>query len=186
MKKIAVFGKPANGKSTLSRRLAMVTGIKLFSLDSILFRANGEEIDRKDYEAKHSHIVSTEEWIIEGFGPLHSLSSFYQRIDAADTLVYIDLPYPLTYWLVIKRFILGLHKRPEGWPEYSSILNGTMNTFKILRLCPKFWNDEFLLSIEALKDKKSVYVIRSLAELNRFIENFSIENQEQTLTAKPR
>jgi adenylate kinase family enzyme len=176
LKKIAVFGKPANGKSTLSRRLAMATRIKLFSIDSILFRANGEEIDRQEYETKHSHIVSTEEWIIEGFGPLNSLSSFYQRIEAADTLVYIDLPYSLTYWLVIKRFFMGIHKRPEGWPEYSSIFNGTVNTFKTLRLCPKFWNDEFLLSMEVLKNKKSVYIIRSLEELNQFIENLSIEN----------
>lgn len=177
MKKIAVFGKPANGKSTLSRRLARATGIKLFSLDSILFKANGEEIDQKDYETKHSHIVSTEEWIIEGFGPLNSLSSFYQRIDAADTLVYIDLPYSLTYWLVIKRFFMGLYKRPEGWPEYSSIFNGTVSTFKTLQLCPKFWNEEFLYSIEALKNEKSVYVIRSLAEMNRIVENMQIENR---------
>lgn len=175
MKKIAVFGKPANGKSTLSRRLASVTGIKLYSLDSILYKANGEEIDRKDYETKHSRIISTEEWIVEGFGPLNSLHSFYQRIDAADTLVYIDLPYSLTYWLVVKRFFMGFYKRPEGWPEYSSIFNGTASTFKTLRLCPKFWNDRFLLSIKALKDEKNVYIVRSLAELNSVIEILSCD-----------
>ena len=176
MKKIAVFGKPANGKSTFSRRLAFATGIQLYPLDSILYKDNGEEIDRKDYETKHAHIMSSEEWIIEGFGPLNALSSFYQRIDAADTLVYIDLPYSLTYWLVAKRFFMGFHKRPEGWPKHSSILNGTVNTIKTLRLCPKFWNDKFLLSIEALKNEKSVYIVRSLADLNSLVENMCSEN----------
>lgn len=170
MKKIAVFGKPANGKSTLSRRLALTTGLKLYSLDSILFKATGEEIDRKDYENIHSSIISTEEWIIEGFGPLNSLDSFYQRIDAADTLVYIDLPYPLTYWLVVKRLLTSFYKKPEGWPADSSIFDGTVNTFKTLRLCPMFWNNKFLLSIEALEDEKKVHIIRSIAELNSFTE----------------
>jgi len=38
MKKVAVFGKPANGKSTLSKRLASATGIKLYALDSIYMK----------------------------------------------------------------------------------------------------------------------------------------------------
>lgn len=170
MRKIAVFGKPANGKSTLSRRLALATGIKLYSLDSILFKASGEEIDRKDYENIHSNIISSEKWIIEGFGPLGSLNSFYKRIDAADTLVYIDLPYSVTYWLVVKRLLTSIYRKPAGWPKDSSIFDGTVKAIKILKLCPMFWNDKFLRSIEALKDNKKVYVIRSLAELNCFTE----------------
>lgn len=38
MKKIAVFGKPGSGKSTLSKNLASATGIKLHALDSILYK----------------------------------------------------------------------------------------------------------------------------------------------------
>lgn len=35
MNKIAVFGTPGSGKSTLSKALASVTGIQLHQLDSI-------------------------------------------------------------------------------------------------------------------------------------------------------
>ena len=114
MKKIAVFGKPANGKSTLSNALATETGIKLYALDSILYKANGQEIDKEDYEETHANILLGEQWIIEGFAPLSSLDSFYQRLDAADTLIYIELPYWLTYWLVAKRFFIGVFRKPEG------------------------------------------------------------------------
>jgi adenylate kinase family enzyme len=38
MKKIAVFGNAGGGKSTLSARLAEVTGSSLFALDIIQFR----------------------------------------------------------------------------------------------------------------------------------------------------
>jgi len=169
MKKIAVFGKPANGKSTLSKKLALATGIELYPLDSILYKPNGEQVDLEYYEEIHDSILSSEEWIIEGFAPLRSLQSFNKRITDADTLIYIDLPYFVTYWLVIKRFLKGLFIKPEGWLDGSSVLKGTLDSFKVLKLCPKFWNDEFLQRLENLSADKSLYVIRSVAELNHFV-----------------
>ncbi len=170
MKKIAVFGKPANGKSTLSKKLASATGIKLYALDSILYKPNGEEINRACYEQTHENILSSEAWIIEGFGPMNSLHSFNRRLEEADTLIYIELPYLVTYWLVIKRFFKGLFIKPAGWPDGSSVLKGTLETFKVLQLCPKFWNDGFLQKLQKLPANKTLYVIRSMSELNGFVE----------------
>lgn len=170
MKKVAVFGKPANGKSTLSKKLALATGIKLYALDSILYKPNGEEVSRKIYEGIHERVISSEEWIIEGFGPLNSMDSFNKRLEAADTLIYIELPYFLTYWLVTKRFLKGLLIKPEGWPEGASILKGTLESHKVLKLCPAFWNDGFLQKLEKLSANKSLHVIRSISELNNFVE----------------
>jgi adenylate kinase family enzyme len=90
MKKIAVFGKPGSGKSTLSRDLASATGIQLHQLDSILYKKNGEQIDRKAFVEAHENILSSARWIIDGLGPM---ALFNKRLEAADTLIYIDLPY---------------------------------------------------------------------------------------------
>jgi len=170
MKKIAVFGKPANGKSTLSKKLATATGIQLYALDSILYKPDGEEVSREIYDSTHEAILSSEEWIIEGFAPLNSLESFYRRLEAADTLIYLELPYHITYWLVLKRFFKGLFVKPEGWPQGSSVLRGTLESFRVLKLCPKFWNDRFLHKLENLSSHKSLHVIRSVAELDRFVD----------------
>ena len=170
MKKVAIFGKPANGKSTLSKKLASATGIPLYPLDSILYHPSGEEVDRSGYEDTHQSILSSEQWIIEGFGPRNSLASFNKRLEAADTLIYIDLPYFVTYWLVTKRGLKGLFVKPEGWPEGSSVLRGTLDSYKVLKLCPKFWNDEFLQRLEKLSADKSLHVIRSVSELNSFVK----------------
>lgn len=172
MKKVAVFGKPANGKSTLSKQLAAATGIKLYAVDSILYKKTGEEVDRDIYLQTHDNILSSETWIIEGFGPMDSMDSFKQRLNEADTLIYIDLPYATTYWLVFKRFIKGLFVRPEGWPEGSSILNGTMNSLRVLKLCPKFWNSDFLKRVEKLSANKTLHVIRSVSDLNNFVDRY--------------
>lgn len=172
MKKVAVFGKPGSGKSTLSNKLASATGIKLYALDSILYKPNGEEVDRESYVLAHENILSSEEWIIEGFGPMNSLQSFNRRIEEADTLIYIDLPYSDTYWLVTKRLLKGLFLKPEGWPDGASIVKGTLESYKVLKLCPKFWNDSFIQKIEMISANKSLHVVRSVAELDSFVDKY--------------
>jgi adenylate kinase family enzyme len=167
MKKVAVFGKPGSGKSTLSRKIASATGIKLHALDSILYKENGDLVDRSTYDEAHENILSSDSWIIDGFGPLES---FNKHLEAADTLVYIELPYSISYWLVTKRLLKGWFVKPQGWPDGSSVLKGTLESYKVLRLCPKFWNDSFMQRLEKISTNKSLYVIRSISELNSFID----------------
>ena len=167
MKKIVVFGKPGSGKSTLSKNLAIATGIKLHALDSIEYKKNGDKVDSATYDEVHENILSSDSWIIDGFGPIES---FHKRLDVADTLIYIDLPYPVSYWLVTKRLLKGLLVNPEGWPDGSSILKGTLQSYKVLKLCPKFWNNDFMMKLETISTNKSLYVIRSVSELNHFID----------------
>jgi len=167
MKKIAVFGKPGSGKSTLSKSLSSATGIQLHQLDSILYKKNGNLVDRKTYDREHGNILSSESWIIDGFD---LIESFNKRLDVADTLIYIDLPYVVSYWLVTKRFLKGLLVKPEGWPDGSSILKGTLESYRVLRLCPKFWNKSFMQKLEQISANKSLHVIRSVSELNDFID----------------
>ncbi|MDH5911760.1 adenylate kinase [Vibrio splendidus] len=166
MKKIAVFGKPGSGKSTISKALALATGIELHQLDSIVYKANGEFVEREVFDQAHDNIINSESWIIDGFGPL---GSFNTRLEAADTLVYIDLPYPISYWFVTKRMLKGLFVKPEGWPDGSSVIKGTIQSYKTLKLCPKFWNDDFRLRLELRAKEKEVHIIRSVSELNNFV-----------------
>ena len=169
MKKIAVFGKPGSGKSTLSKDLALATGIPLHQLDSILYEKNGDRVDRKTYDREHGDILSSASWIIDGFD---LIEPFNKRLDVADTLIYIDLPYVVSYYFVTKRLLKGLVVKPEGWPDGSSILKGTLESYKVLRLCPKFWNNSFMQKLEKISTNKSLYVIRSISELNSFVDKF--------------
>lgn len=111
MQKIAVFGKPGSGKSTVSKAIASATGLPLHQLDSIVYKPNGGPVERNVFDEAHSNILSSDRWIIDGLGPI---SSFNARLDAADTLIYIDLPYSVSYWFVTKRLLKGLFIKPEG------------------------------------------------------------------------
>ncbi len=124
MKKVAVFGNAGGGKSTLSKKLAEITKLPLYVLDKIKYKSGGEEVDYHDYRAIHDQILRSEEWIIDGYGCSETI---WERLNAADTLVYLDLPLPIHFCWVSKRLIKGLFKNPESWPENSPILKSSFN-----------------------------------------------------------
>ena len=171
MKRVAVFGKPGGGKSTLSKKISEATGIKLYPLDLIEYHQNGERVSKDDYKKAHDKLITHHSWIIEGLG---TLDSFWARVDAADTLIYVDLPYVVHYWWVTKRLLMSLFVKPEGWPEGSSVLKGTLASWKFLRLSPKFWNQEFFTKLQNRANNKRIYRITSVGELNTFIKKHAI------------
>jgi hypothetical protein len=132
-----------------------------------LYIKNGDLVDPNTYREEHEKILSTDSWIIDGIGPI---DSFNKRLEAADTLIYIELPYVVSYWLVSKRFLKGLFVRPEGWPDGSSIIKGTLKSYKVLKICTEFWNDRFMKKLENISIDKSLFVIRSTSELNDFVD----------------
>lgn len=174
MKRVAVFGKPGGGKSTLSRNLAKAIGVELYPLDLVEYKPDGKKVCAEAYVESHRNLIKKEEWIIEGLG---TLDSFWQRIDSADTLIYVDLPYWQHYWFATKRLLKSPFVSPEGWPEGSSIIKGTIASWKYLRLSPRFWTDELLVEINNRARGKSLFHIKSASELKGFIKNNVGENQ---------
>lgn len=170
VKKVVVFGKPGGGKSTLSRKISSVLGIKLCALDSIEYRKNGERVPQEEYLKQHADLISSSNWVIDGLGTLESL---WLRIDAADTLIYVDLPYSVHYWWVTKRLLKSVFEKPEGWPEGSSVLKGTLASWKYLRLSPKFWTPELFEKIQCRGEGKNIYRITSVKEINNFAKQFN-------------
>ena len=169
MNKIAVFGKPGGGKSSLSGKLSAETGIKLCALDLIEYHKNGERVSAEVYSKKHAELIDTDSWIIDGLG---TLESFWLRIDAADTLIYVDLPYYVSYWWTTKRLLKSYFIKPQGWPEGSSVLKGTLASWKYLRLSPKFWTPELFEEIQHRAKGKDIYRITSTKAINNFAKQF--------------
>ena len=167
-----MFGRPGGGKSTLSRRLSAETGIKLCALDLIEYKKNGERVSPEEYSKKHADLIGADSWIIEGLG---TLESFWLRIDAADTLIYVDLPYSVHYWWVTKRLLKSFFVKPEGWPEGSSVLKGTLASWKYLRLSPKFWTPDLFEKIQSRGKGKDIYRITSVKEINGFAKRFELK-----------
>ncbi len=154
MNKVAVFGNSGAGKSTLSKRLAQITGLPLIALDLLQYKPGGEQVPHKDYKAAHDQILKQDQWIIDGFG---SLDTIWERLEVADTLVYIDLPVLQHYWWVTKRFFKGFLVAPESWPQDSPLLKGTINSYYTVWLCHRKLTPKYREYVNQAKATKQVY-----------------------------
>lgn len=168
MCKIVVFGKPAGGKSTLSKAIARKTNIPLHHLDLIEYEVGGSKVPENIYLEKHAAILKQDCWLIEGFG---TLATFRQRLVEADTLIYVDRPTWQHCWWVSKRFLLSPFRKPEGWPDRSPMVRSTMSSWWNLYRGRKVWTSEFRKKIESHAPQKNVYVISSDRDVARLMND---------------
>jgi adenylate kinase family enzyme len=176
MKKVAVFGNTGGGKSILSKKLAEITELPLYVLDKIQYKAGGEKVKDRDYRQIHQQILKSDEWIIDGFGCIETL---WQRLEAADTLIYVDLPLAIHFIGVSKRLITGWYKNPEGWPENSPILQSSFNSYRILRLCHRHLTPKYREYIRRSHHTKKVYHLQSRDSIAEFLTTIASQLKEE-------
>lgn len=167
MKRIAIFGNAGAGKSTLARRLAAITGLPLYVIDKMQFREGGEQAPQAEYLALHRELLDKDAWIADGYGDEATL---WERLNAADTLIYLDLPLPVHYWRVTKRFVGGLFADPQGWPKGSPLLSSTLSSYRVIPLCHRHLTPRYRRFVAEMAATKRVAPLRSAREAAAFLE----------------
>ena len=174
MQRVAIFGNAGGGKSTLARKLAETTGLPLYPLDTIKYRPGGEEVPQDEYLQIHTELLNRPAWIIDGFG---CVTSAWERFAEADTLIYIDLPFFTHFWWVTKRLLKGLFVNPEGWPENSPIWTGSLNSYRVLRLCHQRLTPRYRQLVAESAASKRVHHLKSAADIKAFLREIRREGQ---------
>ena len=131
MKRVAVISSASgNGKTTLGRKLATGLGVPFVELDALVHGPNWAETPDDELRALVEPLVAGDGWVIDGVyrGKLGMLV-----LDAADTIVWLDLP--LHVWLprLLRRTARRIVRREELW-------NGNRETFR-----DAFWGRDALV-----------------------------------------
>ena len=85
-KKIIIIGCSGSGKSTFARRLHDVTGLPIYHLDNLFWKADRTHISRDEFDARLNEYMQGNRWIIDG-----DYSRTYEmRIAACDTVIFLD------------------------------------------------------------------------------------------------
>lgn len=99
MKRVLVIGSGGAGKSTFARRLGAILGLEVIHLDVHFWRPGWTETPKPEWAARVERLVARDAWVMDGnFG-----GTMPRRVEAADTVVFLDLPRTLCVWRALKR-----------------------------------------------------------------------------------
>jgi adenylate kinase family enzyme len=121
MQRLVLVGASGSGKTTLGRWVARHLGLPFTDLDDVLWRSGWQRAPLDVFRADVDRLTSTSHWVVAG-----NYSSVQDLVwPRADTLVWLDLPLPLTLWRTTVRVLR--HARTA-----ESICNGNRQTVSAL------------------------------------------------------
>jgi hypothetical protein len=89
--------------------------------------------------------------------------------------VYLDLPLPWHAWWVTKRLLMGLFRNPEGWPERSPVIRGSLSSYRVLWPCHKHLTPRYRALVAQARSSKRVHHLRSSGEMDAFLAEIARE-----------
>ena len=101
MQWVAIVGPGTAGKSTLAVSSGEVTGRPVVELDKLFWRAGLAATPPDRWAAIQRELVRHESWIMDGDLGLHDVLDV--RLQAADTVMFLDFPLLRCTWRSIRR-----------------------------------------------------------------------------------
>ncbi|MDT0547689.1 P-loop NTPase family protein [Streptomyces lonegramiae] len=99
MKKVAIVGCGGSGKSHLARELGRLLGAPVTHLDAVYYDDEWNALPMEKFEALQRDLVSARSWVIDG----NYNSTLQVRLEACDTVVFMDMPTITCLWGVLSR-----------------------------------------------------------------------------------
>ncbi len=164
MRKILVIGSGGSGKTTVAKEIAARTGLPLIHLDQLFWHPGWVKTPDDEWDRLIAELSAQDAWIMDGnYG-----RTLPTRLDAADTVVFLDLPPVVCTWRILKRRLRYLGRsRPDvasGCPE-----NLTWEFVSWVWTYRTRRRPEILQRLEAVRGSKKVFVLQSDADVQRFL-----------------
>lgn len=164
--KIAIIGSPGSGKSFVAKTLRERLSLPLYHLDQYFWKPGWQRPDRAEFARVHDELCDKPTWIIDGMALRH----LAYRLEKADIILFMDVPWWRCIWRVFKRAAVGLgtirDSSAPGCPE-------RMPNREFLAYLWKFHRDQRRLVWSMLTDhkgRKKIFIVKGKTELLRVIE----------------
>jgi len=173
MKRVLVIGSGGAGKSTFARRLGALLGLEVIHLDSLYWQAGWVEPPREVWHERVSGLLRREAWVMDG----NYSGTLEERLEACDTVVFLDLPRTLCAWRVLKR---GLRYRGQSRPDMAPGCpeRPSLDFLRWVWHYPTRSRPKVLRLLDAHGAGRQVFRLRSPAEVEEFLSRLAKPNRE--------
>jgi len=174
MNRIAIVGSGGSGKSVLAIQLGSLLDIPVIHLDAVHWRPDWVAPPREEWHETVCQLVQGESWIIDGnYGGTMEI-----RLQAADTIVFLDMPRTLCIWRVIKRRFQYLGRtRPDMAPGCPEKLDWQF--LKWIWTYPSSRRPGILQLLDEYSHNRPIYRLRSSKEVQEFLQSVKAQAESR-------
>ncbi|MBX2805092.1 MAG: DNA topology modulation protein FlaR [Hyphomicrobiales bacterium] len=173
MKRIMIIGGAGSGKSTLARKVGDATGLPVIHIDKAYWKPGWKLRDVNETKQIVIEAARGEEWVFDG----NNSSTFKDRADRADAIVFLDMPTWLRCCRVIYRSIVGYGRsRPDmadgcterfdykfyKWVAGYRVNGGRLRAFEL---------------IDAYAPRARIFHLRSRGDVRDFLDQFKSDGR---------
>lgn len=175
MRRIAIIGNAGGGKSTLAARLAGTLDLPHYALDHIQWQAGWTPTPADEFDRKHRALLHRDSWVIDGFG---GMSGIEERLNAADTVLFVDLPLWRHYWWALKRQVKSVFRPDPHAPRNCSLLAVTWPLLTMMWDIHRNARPRVVALLDSLGGQTQVITLRSPGAIESYLEAAAAKRAE--------
>jgi len=171
VKRILIIGSGGSGKTTFAKALASRTGLPLTHLDQLFWHPGWVPTPHDEWDRRIAELIAGDTWILDGnYGRTLSM-----RVDAADTVVFLDLPRLVCTWRILKRQLRYFGRiRPDAAPGCPERLSWEFVTWVWTYRSRR--RPGIMKRLDAVCATKRIVVLRSDREVQTFLGSIASES----------
>ncbi|HZH60979.1 MAG TPA: topology modulation protein [Metabacillus sp.] len=157
------------GKSTFARKLSEILQIGVYHLDTMFWEPGWVEASFEDFRSRQHEIINNHhEWIIEG----NYRNTFDMRVEAADTIIYLEKPLSVCLYRVLKRWLTYIGKdRPDRALGCDEKIDAAFIKFILKTYFQR--KKRMRQQLQKLKSSKQVFILTTDKEIEFFLKSLS-------------
>lgn len=140
MRRVVVVGGPGSGKTRLAAELATRLHVPHVEMDALWWEPNWTPVSQDEFRARLVKVVAEDGWVLDGHYVDEGAASIAWQ--AADTIVWLDLPRRVAIRRAIRRSTWRVLRRTELWGTNRQSLStlGPRSIVSLVRRWPTYPN----------------------------------------------
>ena len=162
MRKVVVIGNNGTGKSVSAVKLGKKLNLPVIHLDTYFHKPGWTKVSNEEWDKIHGEFIKGKEWIMDGTYK----RTLDKRINAADTVIFLDFPKWLAFYRMVRRRILNRNSRRPDMPEF---LTERLSMI-LLRKNLTFSKKRIYQILQKYNDTKVIIILKNNKEVDRFLK----------------